>query len=169
MVRYVLAGLVLLCLAGCLNSSPRLGDWPAESAPIADYDFNWRLSGDPMVAPLQVFSGAGRTWLQFAPGRTPPALFAQMPTGVQPLPYRRQDPYIIVEGIWPSMVLRGGRYVAKVQRVASAPVESAAPAPWSTPDRAAQDFTADEPGRPGHPPLASAPGPRLRNPSVDLP
>ena len=69
-----------------------------------------------MVAPLQVFSGAGRIWLQFAPGRALPALFAQTPTGMKPLPYRRQDPYVIVEGLWPVLVLRGGHQVARVQR-----------------------------------------------------
>lgn len=116
MIRYLGAVLLSLCLAGC-SPWPNAGQgWLGNGAQAAHYDFNWQLSGDPMVAPLQVFSGAGRTWLQFAPGRTPPALFAQTPEGLIPLPYHRQDPYVIVDGVWPALVLQGGRYIARAER-----------------------------------------------------
>ncbi|CAM4345031.1 Pilus assembly protein [Bordetella tumbae] len=116
MVRGLCAGVLSLCLTGCMTGPNNAPGWPRDGAPVTDYDFNWRLSGDPMVAPLQVFSGAGRIWLQFAPGRTPPALFAQTPTGLQPLPYERQDPYVIVDGMWPVLIVRGGHQVARVEK-----------------------------------------------------
>lgn len=135
MIRYLGAGLLSLCLAGC---SPWLNTgqgWPGSGTQAGHYDFNWQLSGDPMVAPLQVFSGAGRTWLQFAPGRTPPALFAQTPEGLTPLPYHRQDPYIIVDGVWPALVLQGGRYIARVERHVPPPsLPAILEAPASGPD-----------------------------------
>jgi len=116
MVRLLLLGLLPLGLAACAQWPGGVPGWLAEGAPAGHYDFNWQLSGDPAVAPLQVFSGAGRTWLQFAPGRTAPALFAQTPAGLQPLPYTRRDPYLIVDGIWPALVLQGGRHQARIER-----------------------------------------------------
>ena|GEM_PF-2004482 len=106
----------MLCLAGCAQWFDGGSGWHDGEALSGQYDFDWQLSGDPMVAPLQVFSGAGRTWLQFAPGRTVPALFAKTPTGLQPLPYRRLDPYVIVDGVWPSLILQGGHRTARVDR-----------------------------------------------------
>jgi len=115
MVRFLLLALLPLGLAACAQWPGGESRWSG-GAPAGHYDFNWQLSGDPAVAPLQVFSGAGRTWLQFAPGRTPPALFAQTPAGMQPLPYTRQDPYVVVDGVWPVLMLRGGQHVARVDR-----------------------------------------------------
>ena len=114
MVRFFLLALLPLWLAGCAQWSG--ASWPGGGAPVGHYDFNWQLSGDPTVAPLQVFSGAGHTWLQFPPGRTPPALFAQTPAGLQPLSYKRQGPYVVVDGVWPALVLQGGRHTARVDR-----------------------------------------------------
>lgn len=137
MVRFFLMGCLTLTLLGCAATPTSMPSWPPGGAPVADYDFNWRLSGDPMVAPLQVFSGAGRIWLQFAPGHTPAALFAQTPDGMQPLPYQRQDPYIVIEGTWPALVLRGGRYAARAQHVTQGTeaVDAAAAVP-ATPETA---------------------------------
>jgi len=118
MVRFLLLALLPLGLAACAQWPGGESRWSG-GAPAGHYDFNWQLSGDPAVAPLQVFSGAGRTWLQFAPGRTPPALFAQTPAGMRPLPYTRHDPYIVVEGVWPALVLRGGDHAARVDRHAA--------------------------------------------------
>lgn len=116
MVRGLWVVIASLGLAGCMTLSDREPGWPPGGAPAGDYDFNWRLSGDPDVAPLQVFSGAGRIWLQFASGRTPPAVFAQTSAGLQPLPYHQQAPYVVVDGRWDTLVLRGGHHVARVER-----------------------------------------------------
>ncbi|WP_028353546.1 TcpQ domain-containing protein [Bordetella petrii] len=133
MVRFFLLALAPLWLSGCAQWSGAAAGWQGDGLPAGQYDFNWRLSGDPAVAPLQVFSGAGRTWLQFAPGRTPPALFAQTPAGLQPLRYKRHDPYVVVDGLWPALVLRGGHRIARADRHDGDPAgalgaEAAAPA-----------------------------------------
>lgn len=132
MVRLFLLGVLPLGLAACAQwSGPPA--WRSD-APAAHYDFDWQLSGDPAVAPLQVFSGAGHTWLQYAPGRTPPAVFAQTPAGLKPLPHVRRDPYIVVEGIWPALVLQGGQHAARVERRQSSGIPGPRPAPPSLPD-----------------------------------
>lgn len=132
MVR-VICLLCLALLAGCAIASGAA----FEQNQAGQYDFNWRLSGDPAVAPLQVFGTNRQIWLQFAPGQEVPAIFASTPQGDLPLVYRRQDPYVVIDGAWQSLTLRGGRYVARASRqdvpVAVAPqapvVEQAATAP----------------------------------------
>jgi len=151
MVRFILLGLLPLGLAACAQWPGSTPGWLAGGAPAGYYDFNWQLSGDPAVAPLQVFSGAGRTWLQFAPGRTPPALFAQTPAGLQPLSYTRQEPYLIVDGVWPALVLQGGRHVARAERQAA----PAAPAPAEPPR--APDMGPDTAPAAGPAPIAPRP------------
>ncbi|WP_439810646.1 TcpQ domain-containing protein [Bordetella bronchiseptica] len=96
-------------------------------APAGQYRFDWRLSGDPAVAPLQVFDDSRRIWLQFAPGQPVPAIFAHGAGGERPVPYVRRDPYIVVDGAWRALSLRGGRYVARIQR-AGAPTRAGEPA-----------------------------------------
>ncbi|WP_033841204.1 TrbG/VirB9 family P-type conjugative transfer protein, partial [Bordetella bronchiseptica] len=76
-------------------------------APAGQYRFDWRLSGDPAVAPLQVFDDSRRIWLQFAPGQPVPAIFAHGAGGERPVPYVRRDPYIVVDGAWRAPSLRG--------------------------------------------------------------
>lgn len=111
MVR-VICLLCLATLAGCA-----IGSGVAfEQGQAGQYDFNWRLSGDPAVAPLQVFGTNRQIWLQFAPGQEVPAIFASTQQGDLPLVYRRQDPYVVVDGTWQALILRGGRYVAKASR-----------------------------------------------------
>lgn len=121
-MRSVFPLFVALLLSGCQATSS--AHWRV--APD-HFDFNWQLSGDPGVAPLQVFAGGQEIWLQFAPGQQLPAIFGQTPAGEQPLAYLRRDPYIVLSGQWPALVLRGGRQVAYARR-AGAP-EPAAPAP----------------------------------------
>ncbi|MCJ9710968.1 TrbG/VirB9 family P-type conjugative transfer protein, partial [Bordetella hinzii] len=74
---------VALLLSGCQAASS--AHWRV--APD-HFDFNWQLSGDPEVAPLQVFAGGQEIWLQFAPGQELPAIFGQAPAGEQPLAYQ---------------------------------------------------------------------------------
>lgn len=107
--------------------------WTPGLAPPGQYDFNWRLSGDARVAPLQVFSGAGKTWMQFPSGRALPALFAETRDGIQPLPFVRQEPYVVIEGIWPALVFRGGHHMARAERTPSGPAPVIAPVSSSPP------------------------------------
>ncbi|VFR52673.1 putative lipoprotein [plant metagenome] len=106
----------LLCLppllAGCL-ATPTGPGWTPPAA--ASYDFNWRLSGERALAPQQVFHDGQDTWLQFAPGQAVPALFAQSAQGERALPYQSRDPYVLVRGVWPALLMRGGSAVARAQ------------------------------------------------------
>lgn len=108
----IISLLCLALLAGCAS----LGGAAFEHSAAGQYDFNWRLSGDPAVAPLQVFGTGRQIWLQFAAGQQVPAIFASTPEGDAPLAYRRQDPYVVIDGAWQSLVLRGGRFMARAVR-----------------------------------------------------
>lgn len=126
MTRFVF----LLCLppllAGCLATSADSA-WAPPAA--ARYDFNWRLSGERAVAPQQVFHDGQDTWLQFAPGQAVPALFAQSAQGERPLPYQARDPYVVVRGVWPALLMRGGAAVARAQYLGAGQGGGWAPAP----------------------------------------
>ena len=113
----------LLCLALLAGCALR-GGAAFEQGAAGQYDFNWRLSGDPAVAPLQVFGSGGQIWLQFAAGQEVPAIFASTPQGNVPLAYRRQEPYVVIDGTWQSLVLRGGRYTAHAARQGVPAVEA---------------------------------------------
>jgi hypothetical protein len=108
----IMSLLCLALLAGCALP----GGAAFEQGAAGQYDFNWRLSGDRAVGPLQVFGTGRQIWLQFAAGQQVPAIFASTPQGDVPLTYRRQDPYVIVDGAWQSLVLRGGRHTARAVR-----------------------------------------------------
>ncbi|AQG24131.1 lipoprotein [Bordetella pertussis] len=102
-----------------------------------------------------MFDDARRIWLQFAPGQPIPAIFAHGAGGERPVPYLRRDPYIVVDGAWPALSLRGGRYVARIQR-SGAPTAAGAPA-----------VRAEAPARPRQPP-SRPPPPRFRAAPPDL-
>uniref|UniRef100_UPI00366ABE4F TrbG/VirB9 family P-type conjugative transfer protein n=1 Tax=Bordetella pertussis TaxID=520 RepID=UPI00366ABE4F len=116
MVRSLSIVCLLAVLQACAGSRPAAVAAAWDEAPAGQYRFDWQLSGDPAVAPLQVFDDARRIWLQFAPGQPIPAIFAHGAGGERPVPYLRRDPYIVVDGAWPALSLRGGRYVARIQR-----------------------------------------------------
>lgn len=111
---------LLICLsalAGCAGRQVAPG-WPEPSA--GRYDFNWRLSGDRAVAPLQVFDDGRDTWLQFSPGQPLPAIFGVRGGGEQLLSYQRRDPYVRISGLWPQLMLRGGGLQAQARSLTRA-------------------------------------------------
>lgn len=81
----------------------------------SEYDFNWHLSGDREVAPLQVFSADQQLWLQFAVEQNIPAIFALENGRHIPLSYRRSDPYVIIKGGWQHLVFRGAALQAQAR------------------------------------------------------
>lgn len=127
MARFFLIFWMLPPLAACAALEAGRGkDALWASSATGRYDFDWQLSGDQAVAPLQVFDDGHQTWLQFSPGQPLPALFAQTSAGEQPLPYVRRDPYIVLQGKWQSLSFRGGRLKAVAQyRGASSPLHQA--------------------------------------------
>ncbi|MBP6020184.1 MAG: TcpQ domain-containing protein [Burkholderiaceae bacterium] len=125
MVRLLLVTLA----AGLLSACTHLPEWVrltplgapgSQSLPVTEtsqYSFAWRLSGDRQVAPLQVFDNGKQTWLQFQPDQSLPAIFQHTPQGDRPLTYQRQGPYVVLPGVWPHLVLRGGQLQSRVERV----------------------------------------------------
>ncbi|OZI59818.1 TcpQ domain-containing protein [Bordetella genomosp. 11] len=104
------------------------GDRGAAPPTGQTHDFNWRLSGDRQVAPLQVFDDGRNTWLQFAPGQAIPALFVEHDRTERPAAYERREPYAIIRGKWPSVIMRGGTLQARADYLGVA-AQQAVPAP----------------------------------------
>ena len=104
-------------------------DQATVQSPSGKLDFGWRLSGDRSVAPLQIFSDVSRTWLQWSPKQTLPALIGLDEQGERVLSYRRQGPYTVVEGHWSQLQFRAGTRQANARRLAVAPAISSAPTP----------------------------------------
>lgn len=161
MVRifFLVAG--LSCLGACTWSGPGTGGAPwAASPPAQGFRFDWQLSGDPAVAPLQVFDDGRETWLQFVPGQPLPAIFGVGSDGERALPYVRRDPYVVVAGAWKGLSFRGGRLTAKAQR--AQPAEPGLTQGTES-ERRARDTTAGRqdaaPGMAQGPASSGAPGP----------
>ncbi|NYT61345.1 TcpQ domain-containing protein [Alcaligenaceae bacterium] len=115
---------VISILSGLLSACASMPDWSeliavkktSIATPASVYSFAWRLSGDRAVAPLQVFDNGRQTWLQFAPQQPLPAVFEHTAAGDRPLRYTREGPYMVLQGVWPALVLRGGHLKSLVQR-----------------------------------------------------
>lgn len=108
----------VVLIQGCGSTILRTGDRPPEGLlPAGALDFGWKLSGNRLVAPLQVFSDAQRTWLHWHPHQSVPVVVAIGPDGEQVVPYRRQDPYTVIEGHWPQLSFRAGRHLAHAHKL----------------------------------------------------
>ncbi|MEI2416101.1 TcpQ domain-containing protein [Orrella sp. JC864] len=114
-------------LPACTAPSPSQPPWPSLAA-AQGYDFNWSLSGDRAVAPLQVFHDGRDTWLHFPPGQPVPALFVSAGQGERLAAYTRRDPYVVVQGVWPAITLRGGRSLAQARYLGPGGQGAAVPA-----------------------------------------
>ena len=119
MVRILFLAAGLSGLAGCtipLAQRPPSASWQASGPAGQGFRFDWQLSGDPAVAPMQVFDDGRETWMQFAPGQALPAIFGVGPDGERALPYVRREPYVVLAGGWRALAFRGGRLTARAQR-----------------------------------------------------
>ena len=115
-------------LSGCMGPVSR--PWPSEqpsgtNLPSGTIDFGWKLSGDRAVAPLQVFSDASRTWLQWLPNQILPIILGASEQGEQVLTYLRQGPYTIIDGHWPALMFRSARQQARARRADASLASSA--------------------------------------------
>ncbi|UYO92376.1 TcpQ domain-containing protein [Pollutimonas sp. M17] len=117
--------LAAFLLLGVLTACAGVHDWPsfvrtmrADKAAAVQYNFDWELSGHRAVAPVQVFDDGRKTWLQFSPQQPVPAIFADGARGGRPLAYVREGPYVVLDGVWPTLVLRGGHLKSTVRRAA---------------------------------------------------
>jgi hypothetical protein len=103
------------CTSWSANGGPG-ASWQAAEPAAGGFRFDWRLSGDPAVAPVQVFDNGREVWLQFAPGQSLPAVFGVRGDGEHALPYARRHPYVVVKGEWAVLRFRGGRLAARAER-----------------------------------------------------
>ena len=121
MVRIIFLVAGVSCLGACTgwpaNDGAGVG-WQAAGSAAHAFRFDWRLSGDPAVAPMQVFDDGKDVWLQFAPGQPLPAIFGVRANVEHALPYTRRDPYAVVAGAWDALRFRGGRLTARAEREA---------------------------------------------------
>lgn len=83
---------------------------------LAQYSFDWHLSGKRQVAPLQVFDDGKHTWLHFLPDQIVPAVFQHTAQGDRLLPYARQGEYLRLDGVWPVLSFRGGDLSASAHK-----------------------------------------------------
>ncbi|AUA57136.1 Type IV secretory pathway, VirB9 components [Achromobacter spanius] len=134
MVRIFFLAAGLSCLGAC-TSWPTNGGaasaWQTTGSAARGFRFDWRLSGDPAVAPMQVFDDGKEVWLQFAPGQPLPAIFGMREGLEHPLPYTRREPYAVVAGSWSALRFRGGRLSARAERDVEASVMLSASASTS--------------------------------------
>ena len=144
LVRYF--ALTLFILSGCAGPQafgPDGWSWPfapaggnsaGTSAAVpgagsyAQFSFDWQLSGDPEIMPAQVFDDGVSMWLQFPPEGVWPAVFDVSAAGWRPLSYRREPPYMVLDGIHELLELRGGHLRGSVRRVRPLPLTGAAAA-----------------------------------------
>lgn len=108
-------------LTGCVAwTGPVSGPAPRTPPAAAGYfDFSWELSGERQAAPLQVFDDGHRMWLQFSPSQGEPALWRPAPEGdLRAVDYSRQGPYLVLEQIWPELIVQTLGRQASVRRQA---------------------------------------------------
>lgn len=120
-------------LSGCAGPEAGYGPvgwpWPfsppgqsGRSAPMgagggyAQFSFDWQLTGDPEIMPVQVFDDGTSMWLQFQPEGAWPAVFDATAAGWRPLTYRREPPYMVVDGVYEHLELRGGHLRGSISR-----------------------------------------------------
>lgn len=129
--------LISVVLSGCAGPEGGLGpvawSWPFVSTKLhaepvgksnvsgsnggySEFSFDWQLSGDPEVMPLQVFDDGVGMWLQFAPQGAWPAVFESTAGGQRPLSYRHEPPYMRLDGVYEHLELRGGHLRGSVRR-----------------------------------------------------
>ena len=120
-MRFFLLAIGMVSISGCASSAWSDGGATSEVAPplAGAPNFDWRLSGDRRVAPLQVFDDGRDVWLQFAPEQAVPAIFSGRGAGVRAVPYQRHPPYIVVPGQWAGLVFQGGTLRAYADRIAA--------------------------------------------------
>ena len=107
--------LLLLVTTGCAQISQWANTFSPPSS-TGKFNFDWSITGDKRVIPLQVFDDGHRTWLQFKPGMSVPAVFARESGEETLLVYKQSGPYVILPGVWSHLVLQGGHIQGDLRR-----------------------------------------------------
>src|SRR5699024_11529090 len=112
---------LLISISGCAHWSEFLaGNRPSVVTPSPQaraFNLYWELSGEPSVAPVQVFDDGHRTWLQFQPQHVLPAIFERTPSGEVLLGYRRHLDYVVLDTVVSELLFQGGSAKAYAHRL----------------------------------------------------
>lgn len=125
-----LIGFLAACLtqADWLQRKRHYPHWEYSSRQVNHYSFNWEMSGDQQILPIQAFSTQDEVWLHYPEHTTIPAIFEvnddartpidlslnSQPSSETPLRYHRNPPYIVLKGHPARLRLRLGHYEASV-------------------------------------------------------
>ncbi len=101
-----------MAVSGCTSDSERsthhTGLPVGRMQLIGEPDFDWYLSGDRRVAPLQVFSDDWRVWLQWHPGQPQPSILVLEQGGWQVALPRQHGKFSVLDGQWQQLRFQGG-------------------------------------------------------------
>ncbi|HEX7386150.1 MAG TPA: TcpQ domain-containing protein [Castellaniella sp.] len=118
MVKILGGALLVAMLAGCATPADqawrRLLAGLSSSDSPAQFHFDWQISGDPSLAPLQVFDDGRQTWLQYPSDQPVPAVFGRTASGDRLLQPRREGDFLVVPEVPERLILRGGHLQAEV-------------------------------------------------------
>jgi type IV secretion system protein VirB9 len=90
---------------------------PAVPAPV---NTAWRRGGNAQLLPASVHDNSSETFLSWPAGKPVPAILIRDEKGTEgPVNYAVRDGAIVVDGVPPLIILRSGREVASLQRIAA--------------------------------------------------
>ena len=104
---------------------------PALATELPGYDFEYRISGDAAIEPVQVFDDGKQLYVELRSQAAIPAFFVRTPTGYARLPVRQEFPYLVadrlapviqvrLEGMQATITYTGGRALTGAGRVTGA-------------------------------------------------
>lgn len=114
MRKIAVVSTIFFMLGGCVPTLPTL-EQSSPSLAAGAFDFNWRLSGERAIAPVQVFNNQQQVWLQFRPEQHLPAIFAYQRGQYHAVKYQHFEPYVVIEGQWRELLFQGGRLQAQAR------------------------------------------------------
>lgn len=91
----------------------------------ANYNFDWKITGEPSLAPLQAFDDGKQVWLQFADLQNTPAVFSKTATASRLVFPKQIDKYLVIDHVPEKILLRGGLLVAELERFPAQAVTTA--------------------------------------------
>lgn len=83
---------------------------------VGEPDFDWLLSGDARVAPLQVFSDNWRIWLQWRDRQPIPSVLVLDQGNWHLTQPKRHGKFSVLEGNWQQIRFQGGKLRADARR-----------------------------------------------------
>ena len=87
----------------------------ASASELSGYDFNYAMTGNSAVKPIQAFDDGRHLYLQFKDPAMIPVLFINTTDGVIRLPVHQKFPYIVTDTITPEILIKFGGQQAIVK------------------------------------------------------